>query len=211
MRWKYGLVLAVGVLVGGLGRALLSGEQISLPAFDERLLDQPSTPAVTRPTVADDDARLRRLENSFAELKRQLDSRDAGAAVTTTAPKESPALEPLPSAEEAERRASVAHAARLESFSSEPLDAAWAASTSSAISSELGATIRANQLQAQVSVECRTTQCVASVKWPDFETAKREFMRVDTMAVPCERHMFLAVPEREEDVYTASLVLNCVR
>ena len=101
------------------------------------------------------------------------------------------------------------HADLLARHNSEPVDPTWAPATTLTIQTQLAASPGTSyQLE---GVDCRSTTCVANLRWSSRTAADQELDEVvgSTSAGPCTRRLTLPNEAGERDAYRASLFFDC--
>jgi hypothetical protein len=145
------------------------------------------------------DRRLASLEMQVRELSRAKEPDDASA--TQSAPTD----DRLATAE----RARLDFEARLAEHQASPRDSRWAAPKERAIAQSIRNQTGANTSFSLVDVDCRSTSCVARLKWPSEQEARadiRGFMQ--NADIDCARQVTLPASSGPGD-YTASVLFDC--
>jgi hypothetical protein len=125
---------------------------------------------------------------------------------TETSPNRGPELATLPSKEDVLRE----HEEDVRRHQQEPIDVRW--STSAVKSLEKNLTQMKGRASFElVSVSCRTSSCLVSVRWKDYATAKRDYTALlhEPYEVNCARKIILPEPPREDSPYSATLIMQC--
>lgn len=194
-------VLVVGILIGGVLRHFVfdaapneqratSNEQLSAPAISEQ---QRSSGRF--------DATAQRLDALERELKRLQLAADAGVTVQPVRPPA--AAEGLALKDAAEQR--------LAQFERESVDTTWAPRMRGEIDKALAEIEASGSVHFRSSVECRSSRCLARLTWPDFKTARDEYMLADTPSLECARSLHLDEPRDVEAPFEAKLMFECKR
>lgn len=185
-------VLVVGILLGVLLRHFV---------FDGSPIEKHSAPLTMQPPSAGApvDLAAQRLDTLERELRRLQFASDAGgpsmAAVRAT---EAPALRD-------------AAAQRLADFERESIDSIWASRMRAEIDKALLELETSGTVHFRSSVECRSSKCVARLTWPDFKTARNEYMLADTPSLECARSLHFDEPRDVEVPFEAKLMFECRR
>ncbi len=100
----------------------------------------------------------------------------------------------------------------LANFQSEPLDEEWAVSSSDLLRRNLADATADSEVEI-VEVECRSTTCVATIRWPSYQTAFGSYrgLLVQPYSVNCRRSMSVPPPADPTISYEAHLFFRCER
>jgi len=103
------------------------------------------------------------------------------------------------------------YAERLQRVHAEPRDPSWAGPTERLFRDDFGQ--RAEQFEAQVvGVECKTTTCLAKVRWESYGKAKAKFMDVvhESFSTNCATTMDVgSEPPNPEAPHEALVIFEC--
>jgi len=115
------------------------------------------------------------------------------------------ARSPAELAAEARQRRSEAMAA----FQRERVNEGWAREASARIASRLRGVSTRGQYQL-AGVECRSTSCLATFDWPDYQTASDRYTVAlyELMPVNCTRVLALPRPADPNQTYRASMLMT---
>lgn len=115
-------------------------------------------------------------------------------------------------------QAGAEHVARHEglvaSVRNESLDEKWSSRASLAFTQDMDSISAAAGGLRVIDVDCRTTSCVATVEWPNFEAARKGFTEVlhGRFQNNCEREVTLPNPDDVEATLRTEIVFTkCVR
>jgi len=61
------------------------------------------------------------------------------------------------------------------------------------------------------SIDCKTSKCVASFGWDNYDAALQQYLAVDINSTDCSRFMLLPEPKNKDAPYFADLILQCKR
>ena len=100
---------------------------------------------------------------------------------------------------------------QLVAFEREAVDPVWAPAMSAEIDEALSSLAKSEGVHFRSSVECRNSTCVARLSWPDFKTARAEYMLADTPSMKCARSLLLDEPTDAEAPFEAKLIYTCMK
>ena len=182
--WVRQLALVVVGAAVGAGASLAIG---STQNEDLRISARNADPG--RPPVVVELQETPHLEARLRELER----RAQAAASAAASPQERPVEAEQESTLE-ERKAEFELKIRqsLDAFRAEPVDSAWSRKTSALINSDL-ASLSADRQFNVVSMECRTTNCLARLTWKTTDEATRDYRELmhHRYAANCTRSILL--------------------
>jgi len=169
-----------------------------------------AAPAPSAPT-ADLERRLARLESAT--------SNRVGVTQPATPPHvlasqpEAAAANPdkVPSPAEVDQKLVAELNERLDEHQREAVDTVWAPEAEGKMLAALSD--MAPQLHAtDVSVDCKTTTCVASLQWPDYGAALRagQQLAVSKPGVLCGKWIEFPPPDDPSQPYRGSVIYDCV-
>jgi hypothetical protein len=126
-----------------------------------------------------------------------------------TQPRARPADEQQ-SLEEQKRATYARHDALVRAHREEPVDPAWAGKTSAMLKSDLAEVAQSSSFEV-VETECKTTSCVATMKWATYGKAQAEWRKLlhHGYQANCSREITLPEPSDQSAPYQATLVLDC--
>jgi hypothetical protein len=149
------------------------------------------------------DARVRLSDERLAAMERrmaELESRDAGAT-RADPPERATGVDP----------AVEHHVAAIAAHEAARRDERWAPRQERELTTRL-AEIQGRGLPFSVaSVDCRTSTCVARLRWPDEKSAHlgvRDFMR-ETIALRCAREVYIPPATPGSTGHEMSMHLDC--
>lgn len=195
------LTIGVAVIAGaasGLGAPLLLGERAPRPPAPAPVA---AARAAEPPLGAD--PRVASLERRMAGVQQRLQAQETKEGA--------PKAGELPEARaEKERMAEAAHEAALALHRQEPRDAPWAREREQALTGQLTQAAPTVGMEV-VGVDCRTTSCVARLRWADMATARGQIAALldETARVGCARR--IQFPDTGAAPYEAELYLECPR
>jgi hypothetical protein len=100
----------------------------------------------------------------------------------------------------------------LRAHAEEPRDPAWAGKTQGLFAADLK-TMTSRGAFEVLSVECKTTSCSATLKWPDYATAQSaaELILHQHYRANCGREVHLPPPgsEHESEPYQTTVLFTC--
>jgi hypothetical protein len=106
------------------------------------------------------------------------------------------------------------HLKRIQAVEAEAIDSAWAARTEESIRSGLTEISKRVTFESK-KVACKTTSCVAVLRWPSYELARNTYTDFlhSTFAGECGRAILLPSVDKEAPgaAVEATMVLNCNR
>lgn len=164
-----------------------------------------SSPAAARPDrdPAALAQRMAALEEQVAEISADVGgSAEAQEAEATPTPEERAA---------SERHFAEEMQAKLRFYASEAVDAAWAEPAAASLQGTLRARAGRDAHGGEVqSVACRSTNCVARLRFPSYEAARMGFQGyvTDAYEVPCATSATLPEPADPDAPYEAEVLFD---
>jgi hypothetical protein len=159
-------------------------------------------PRVVRTIETLNDAELRaRVER--LEQERELDKAKASAPTEA-------AVDSLPTPEEDKRALEDRLRTLKQRFEADPRDPQWSVSSVAAFRSDFAALEQQAPLKL-VNVDCRTTACIATVRWPNYETALQQGDALvhHPYSVNCSRHLTMPPPDDPAASYESTVQFDC--
>jgi hypothetical protein len=160
-------------------------------------------PAPALRQTAADSSELERLKQRVAELEKK-----AGASPTASGRPADPRLPPE------ERRAKLLRRLndRVRQHASEAVDPAWSAKAVASLKPEMGSLAQAGGFVVG-NLDCRTTLCRASIKWPNYPAAMAGYMGLlrHPFQLNCIREAYVPLAEgaKETDEYEGTMIFDC--
>jgi len=210
-----GALIPLGILIGYVARSLLPQE--------------PSTQGDSRvSTYKEFGSRIRELEDQQRALSGELQSAkrsEIALAVHNQTQQEGPLsdagltsssenrkIDPY-SAEErlkAQLELQTRQETLLRRHQNEPVDPSWAVPMTESLEKSL------NEVTPTIaamphSIHCKTSICVATFKWSNYDSAIKNYTGADISSTECSRFMLLTEPKDKEAPYSTDLILDCKR
>ncbi|WP_437314935.1 hypothetical protein [Sorangium sp. So ce385] len=146
------------------------------------------------------------LERRLSQLEEKAERSDSEEA--TPSEGSEPRVE---TREEVLARKAEWHRSRLEAHRIEPTDSAWSAQSARSIQEGLRA-VRGDAAPFDVvSVDCKTTLCVATLDWADYDKTRAASSQVlhHVYEPNCGVEFFNPPPEQPEARYQSQVIFDC--
>jgi hypothetical protein len=134
-----------------------------------------------------------------------------GVDMPGAAPSAGSAVPPPPLTPEQIKQFEISeHQAAIDAHWAETSDPEWAPKTKSLFNDDFKAV--STELEAKlVQVDCRTSSCIITAEWPNYETAVRKWrvLMDHRFATNCSTRMLLAPPQNPSLPYQATTVFGC--
>lgn len=195
------LTIAAGILAGVVGSFLMGARSArpntTTPAAEPAHLSTGTAGA--RPVIVMTPAGSAASEKDIAELRDRLATLEASASARPQADARPPRHE---TAEEHTQRLLSEHA-------SEGVDPTWSLDTARSLESDFGH-IDSTHFDV-IGVDCRTTSCVARMRWRSYADATQDFGAIahHPFAANCARSISLPQPSDPSASYEAPVIFDC--
>jgi len=200
------LSVGAGAAAGGVVVAMLVGFRGS----PLRRVQPPAESSVAPPATARTSVDLSRIEAELQNLREQAIAGQASSAAPGSPP---PAPDPASMDPQAAwARTTAEYRAAIDAHDKEPRDSRWAATESRVIGDDLARDVGDKTPFHLVSVDCRTTTCVADVQFDNYRAARAWWPQVlNGRRVPgCGVQVVLdKTPDDPEQAYHTGVLFDC--
>jgi hypothetical protein len=102
------------------------------------------------------------------------------------------------------------HEASIAGHQQQPVDHKWASTTATSFQADIGSFAEHAKLSL-VSVDCRTTTCIATVEWASYENAIKNYERLlhFNYKANCQRQVLLPAPQDRSRPYRETVYFDC--
>jgi hypothetical protein len=171
----------------------------SEPSADQAVFSQPiaATPALENQVLT---ARVQALEH-------QLQAKESAAPAPSSEPAPMPAP---PSPEESKQMLFERQRTLVADHQKDPLDPVWSVATVKNFDADFEAMAQNSPVKL-LSIDCRTTSCLATVRWENYATAlaKGSVLAHYPYSTTCARQVVQPPPDDENAPYVSTVVFDC--
>jgi hypothetical protein len=197
---------ALGVVVGA-GSVVLFGQLFMSNQSKASVVALPVEPQTPK------EARVERPVSDVGSLVSRISRLERSQAQTAEEPPAETKDAPAPTPRDPEARATHARQVRAEqeaAFAAEAPDPSWSQRTSDVLTQDLNTAAEASGYRVS-SVECRTSRCKATLRWPSYEKMGDKWMALMTQSysVNCATVFTAPRPSAVGDEYDSNIHFDC--
>ena len=210
------IAIAVTALVMGASLALGAGALKSQPSSKGSSYVTPAeAPVQSEPPIQN---QLARNANEIGEMRQRLerlerkgpDAPGENAAVRNTEPNSDPDMGQNDMLETSRKEAAVFQAKQQMAFDAEAADPSWSKKSTETLAQGLSTTISDRNFEVE-NVECRTTMCLAALKWKTYGDSLLTAGRLPSanFGLNCAQVVFTPTPADPSAPYEAKMYFDC--